>query len=73
MFQGGISLVTAKLIIILAFVWFSSPVSTYALARAALASGHEPFWAEDLEIPETARIPGRQKAEEGEPSEEKES
>jgi multicomponent Na+:H+ antiporter subunit G len=72
MFQGGISLVTAKLVIILAFVWFSSPVSTYALARAALASGQEPFWAEDLEIPESARIPGQQKTEEGEPSEEKE-
>ncbi len=72
MFQGGISLVTAKLVIILAFVWFSSPVSTYALARAALASGQEPFWAEDLEIPDTARIPGKQKTEEGGPSEEKE-
>lgn len=58
MFQGGLSLVTVKLVILLAFVWFSSPVSTYALARAALATGQEPFWAEDLEIPETARIPG---------------
>lgn len=58
MFQGGLTLVTAKLVIILAFVWFSSPVSTYALARAALASGQEPFWAEDMEIPDTARIPG---------------
>jgi len=58
MFQGGVSLVTAKLILILGFLWFSSPVSTYALARAALASGQEPFWSEDLEIPDTARIPG---------------
>jgi len=58
MFQGGISLVTVKLIILLAFVWFASPVSTYALARAALATGQEPFWAEELEIPESARIPG---------------
>jgi multicomponent Na+:H+ antiporter subunit G len=67
MFQGGLSLVTAKLILILAFVWFASPVSTYALSRAALASGQEPFWAEDLEIPETARIPGHPpaKTEEG--------
>jgi multicomponent Na+:H+ antiporter subunit G len=59
MFQAGLTLVTAKLILILAFVWFSSPVSTYALARAALASGQEPFWAEDLEIPTTAKIPGQ--------------
>jgi multicomponent Na+:H+ antiporter subunit G len=58
MFQSGFSLITAKLILILAFVWFSSPVATYALSRAALASGQEPFWAEDLEIPEDARIPG---------------
>lgn len=58
MFQAGLTLVTLKLILLLAFVWFSSPVSTYALSRAALASGQEPFWAEDMEIPEHARIPG---------------
>ncbi len=43
MFQGGLSLMTVKLILILGFLWFSSPVSTYALARATLASGQEPF------------------------------
>lgn len=59
MFQAGLSLITLKLILVLAFVWFASPVSTYALARAALASGQEPFWAEELEIPESAKIPGR--------------
>jgi multicomponent Na+:H+ antiporter subunit G len=59
MFQGGFSLVTVKLVLILGFLWFSSPVSTYALARATLASGQEPFWAEDMEVPETARIPGQ--------------
>jgi multicomponent Na+:H+ antiporter subunit G len=59
MFQGGLSLVTVKLLLVLGFLWFSSPVSTYALARAALASGHEPVWAEDIDIPPTARIPGR--------------
>jgi multicomponent Na+:H+ antiporter subunit G len=58
MFQGGISLVTVKLFMILGFLWFSSPVSTYALSRATLASGQEPFWSEDMEIPDTARIPG---------------
>jgi multicomponent Na+:H+ antiporter subunit G len=58
MFQGGLSLVTVKLLLILGFLWFSSPVSTYALARAALAGGEEPFWAEDLDLPPTARIPG---------------
>ncbi|MCJ7630277.1 MAG: monovalent cation/H(+) antiporter subunit G [Longimicrobiales bacterium] len=58
MCQGGGFPVTVRLILILGFLWFSSPVSTYALARATLASGQEPFWSEDLEIPETARIPG---------------
>jgi multicomponent Na+:H+ antiporter subunit G len=66
MFQAGLTLVTLKLILLLGFVWFASPVSTYALSRAALSSGQEPFWAEDLEIPETARIPGRNSASEGE-------
>jgi multicomponent Na+:H+ antiporter subunit G len=65
MFQAGLTLVTLKLILLLGFVWFSSPVSTYALSRAALASGQEPFWAEDLEIPENARIPGHNTLEEG--------
>lgn len=66
MFQAGVTLVTLKLVIILGFVWLSSPVSSYALARAALATGQEPFWAEDMEIPETARIPGRQSGDDGE-------
>ena len=58
MFQTGLSLVTFKLALVLVFVWFSSPISTYALARAALQSGEEPYWDEELEIPETASIPG---------------
>lgn len=58
MFQSGLSLVTVKLLLVLGFLWFSSPVSTYALARATLASGQEPFWAEDMDIPDNARIPG---------------
>ena len=58
MFQTGLGLVTFKLVLVLVLVWFSSPISTYALARAALKSGEEPYWNEELEIPETARIPG---------------
>ena len=58
MFQGGLTLVTVRLALILGFLWFSSPVSTYALARAALAGGEEPYWADDLDLPPTARIPG---------------
>ena len=58
MFQGGLTLITVRLLLILGFLWFSSPVSTYALARAALAGGEEPFWAGDLDLPPTAKIPG---------------
>lgn len=36
MFQAGFTLVSAKLILILIFVFFTSPTATYALARAAI-------------------------------------
>ena len=66
MFQAGFTAATIKLLLILGFMWFSSPVSTYALARAALSGGEEPFWAEDLDIPPTARIPGLSRPGQGE-------
>lgn len=47
MIQGGISLVTVKLIMILVFLWISSPTSTHALARSALANGIRPQLAGD--------------------------
>ncbi len=43
MLQGGLSFVTVKLIIILIFLWFTSPTSTYALANAILTSGQKPL------------------------------
>ena len=45
MFQGGLSQVTIKLILILVFMVFTSPTSTHALARAALHSGLKPMLA----------------------------
>ncbi len=36
MFQAGFTLVTAKLILILVFIFFTSPTATHALARAAI-------------------------------------
>jgi len=36
MFQAGFTLITGKLVLILIFVFFTSPTSTYALARAAI-------------------------------------
>jgi len=43
--QAGLSLVTVKLIAIGMLLFFTSPVSTHALARAALARGVEPLLA----------------------------
>lgn len=45
MLQAGFTLVTVKLILILVFLFFTSPASTHALARTALASGHRPLLA----------------------------
>ena len=41
-FQAGLTLITAKLILILLFVFFTSPTATHALARAALNGGLKP-------------------------------
>ncbi len=45
MLYAGLSLVTVKLGMILALLWLTSPVSTYALARAAFNAGLEPYRA----------------------------
>lgn len=42
MFDAGLSLVTAKLVILLFFLWITSPTATHALAQAALHQGLEP-------------------------------
>ncbi|MDX1374875.1 MAG: monovalent cation/H(+) antiporter subunit G [Burkholderiales bacterium] len=46
MLQAGFSLVTVKLIAIGVLLFFTSPVATHALARAALARGVKPRVAE---------------------------
>ena len=40
--QVNPSLVTVKLLFILLFVWFTSPVASHALAKAALHDGIKP-------------------------------
>lgn len=40
--QAGLGLVLVRLLIVYAFLLFTSPISTHALARAALAGGVEP-------------------------------
>lgn len=42
MVQAGFSLVTIKLILIGAFLFFTSPTSTHAIANAALVAGLKP-------------------------------
>ncbi len=42
-FQEGLTLVTVRLLMIWAFLLFTSPIATHALARAALHGKVEPF------------------------------
>lgn len=42
MFQAGFTLLTVKLILIVVFILFTSPLTTHALARAALEGGVKP-------------------------------
>lgn len=41
--HSGANLVTVRLALILAFLWFTSPIATHALAKAALSGGTEPY------------------------------
>jgi len=47
MLQAGLTLVSVKLVFILALLFFIGPVVTHALAQAALHAGIEPELAED--------------------------
>ena len=42
MFQAGFTLITVKLILILLFVFYTSPTTTHALARACFYGGMAP-------------------------------
>lgn len=42
MLQAGFSLITAKLLIILLFLWFTSPTASHVLAQSALRDGLKP-------------------------------
>ena len=43
MIHEGFTMVTVKLVLIVVFVFFASPTTTHALARAALNGGVEPL------------------------------
>lgn len=47
MFQGGLSLVTIKLVLILIFLLFTSPTSSHALVHTAYATGLKPILDHD--------------------------
>ena len=44
-FQTGFTLLTLRLLLVYAFLLFTSPIGTHALARAALAGNVEPYKA----------------------------
>lgn len=46
-FQAGFSLIAVKLFLILGFVFFTSPTTTHALARAAMEDSVEPLTVDD--------------------------
>ena len=46
--QAGFTLIAVKLILMLVFLFFTSPTSSFALAHAALSSGVEPVLDADL-------------------------
>lgn len=46
--QAGLTLIAVKLCLILVFLFFTSPTSSFALAHAALSSGIHPFLDKDL-------------------------
>ena len=43
MLQAGWTIVTVKLVLLLAFIFFTGPTGTHALAKAALHGGEKPF------------------------------
>ncbi len=45
--HAGFSLVLVRIILIYAFILVTSPISSHALARAALAGGVEPYRVQD--------------------------
>ena len=44
--HSGVGLVTVRLLLVLAFLWFTSPIATHAVAKAALSGGAEPYTRE---------------------------
>ena len=43
---NGPDLIAVRLLLILAFLWFTSPIATHAVAKAALSGGLDPYTLE---------------------------
>ncbi len=41
--HNGADLVTVRLLLVLALLWFTSPIATHAVAKAALSGGLKPY------------------------------
>lgn len=70
MLQSGHWLIAVKLAIILLFLFFTSPTSTHALAKAALHGGHRPWTSTDetsLAHQPSEALPSEQAADSAEP------
>jgi len=52
--QAGFSLVSLKLVVLIGLFFFTSPVATHALARAALYGGLAPRLSEDSDLDKVA-------------------
>ncbi|MGI9386480.1 MAG: monovalent cation/H(+) antiporter subunit G [Methyloligellaceae bacterium] len=57
MIQAGLSLITLKLLVLLALFFFTSPAATHAVARAALHEGLEPVLDEAAQENDTKGAP----------------
>lgn len=66
-FQTSAVSVVARLLLVAAFLWFTSPISTHALARAALQTGVRPLetTATPVDGGQSATGPGAQRVEGG--------
>ena len=49
--QAGMSLITVKLLLLLLFLWLTSPTATHALANSALEAGLKPKLERQEEAP----------------------
>lgn len=49
----GFTTTTARLLMVLAFLWITTPTACHALAKSALAKGHKP-WTRDEQEPKQA-------------------